>query len=76
MEKDCEIQNNYDNIKPENALVRVYELHVEISRKQGQINALQDETEKVTRTNLDKIKDIRYEVKQAQKQLRELVLAE
>jgi hypothetical protein len=76
MEKDCKPENNCAKISPDNALVRVYELHVEISRKQGQINAIQDETEKLTRANLDKIRNIRYEAKQLQKELRELVLAE
>jgi flagellar basal body rod protein FlgF len=76
MEKGCsEIENNA-NIKPENTLVRVYKLTVEITRAQGQINALQDETDKTTRANLDRIKNIRYEVKQKQKELKELIALE
>lgn len=74
MKKDCSSEQINANIKPENALIRVYELTVEIDREQGQISTLYDEIEKKTRANLDRIKDLRYSVKQKKKELKELVL--
>ena len=71
-EKDCQKEKECAKINAANVLQTFYELHVEISREQGQITALQDETEKVTRSNLDRIKDLRYSVKNRQKQLKEL----
>lgn len=77
IEKNCQISQTYVKLQPETiplaVLQAIYEKHLEISREQGCIATLQDETEKVIRTNLDQIRKRRYSVKIKQQELRRMV---